>query len=68
MKDICGMSRALCERERIRLKNEVSFARSDVMCGGPSAEATLAALKTAVEAIEARLSLLNSAENSECVF
>lgn len=65
-KDICGMPRLLCERERIRLKNEVSFARGNAMCGGPSADTMLAELKRAIEAIEARLGILSSASNAEC--
>jgi hypothetical protein len=66
LKDICGMPRPLCERERIRLKNEVSFARGNAMCGGPSADTMLAELKRAIEAIEARLGILSSASNAEC--
>ncbi len=60
------MSRALCERERIRLKTEVSFARGDAMWGGPSADRMLNELKRAIEAIEARLEILTSSTDAAC--
>ncbi len=49
------MARARCQSERIRLKNEISFARGNALWGGPSGEETIAALKTAIDAIDRRL-------------
>ena len=34
--EIFSMSPARCQQERIRLKNEISFARGDETTGGPS--------------------------------
>jgi hypothetical protein len=49
-----------CQSERIRLKNEISFARGNSLWGGPSSEQTIAALKTAIDAIERRLNELTN--------
>ena len=49
-----------CQQERIRLKNEISFARGDETTGGPSNADRIAALKAALEQIEDRLQALSS--------
>jgi hypothetical protein len=36
--EILKMSRMRCQQERIRLKNEISFARGDETTGGPSSK------------------------------
>jgi len=45
---------------RIRLKNEISFARGDEAIGGGSSEEAVAAYKKAIEMIERRLHELAS--------
>jgi hypothetical protein len=60
--DIVRMSAAYCQQERIRLKNEVSFARGDETTGGPSNEDKIAELKIALELIEGRLEMLSNRE------
>jgi hypothetical protein len=57
------MAHARCQSERIRLKNEISFARGNALWGGPSSEETIAALKTAVDAIDGRLNELTSPDH-----
>ncbi len=57
------MARARCQSERIRLKNEISFARGNALWGGPSSEKTIAALKTAVDSIDGRLNELTSSDH-----
>ncbi len=57
------MARARCQSERIRLKNEISFARGNALWGGPSSEETITALKTAVDAIDRRLNELTSPDH-----
>ena len=49
--EICRMARTRCQSERIRLKNEISFARGNAMWGGPSTEGIIAALKKAIDTI-----------------
>ncbi len=61
--EIRMMARARCQSERIRLKNEISFARGNALWGGPSGEKTIAALKTAVDAIDRRLDELTSPDH-----
>ena len=56
--EIFSMSSMRCRQERIRLKNEISFARSDETTGGPSNIDRIAALKAALEQIEDRLEAL----------
>ncbi len=60
--EIHVMARMRCQSERIRLKNEISFARGNALWGGPSTEETIAVLKTAIEAIERRLNELAGAD------
>lgn len=60
--EIVNMTAERCQQERIRLRNEISFARSDETTGGPTNEGKLAAFKTALAAIEERLELLTSRE------
>jgi hypothetical protein len=57
------MARACCQSERMRLKNEISFARGNALWGGPSSEETITALKTAVDAIDRRLNELTSPDH-----
>jgi hypothetical protein len=61
--EIRAMARARCQSERIRLKNEISFARGNALWGGPSGEETIAALKTAIDAIDRRLNELTSSDH-----
>jgi hypothetical protein len=61
------MAAARCHSERLRLKNEISFARSGAMWGGPSAQGTIDALKRAIEAIDRRLRELTDENQSHCV-
>jgi len=49
------MSEERCQSERIRLKNEISFARGSALWGGPSSEAMIATLKATVDMIDKRL-------------
>jgi hypothetical protein len=51
-----------CQEERIRLKNEKSFARGDETTGGPSNTHRIAAFKAALEQIEDRLETLTNRE------
>jgi hypothetical protein len=59
-RDISQMSATFCQQERIRLKNEISFARGDETTGGPSSEGKIAVLKIALELIEGRLEMLSN--------
>jgi hypothetical protein len=61
--EIRFMARARCQSERMRLKNEISFARGNALWGGPSSEKTIAALKTVVDAIDGRLNELTSLDH-----
>ncbi len=60
--EILNMSSERCQQERIRLKNEISFARGDEVTGGPSNKDKIAAYKAAIEAIEERLEALTHRE------
>ena len=62
--EIASMSRERCQNERIRLKNEISFARGNALWGGPSQDLSVAALKEAVNSIERRLCELAVAEDT----
>jgi len=53
--EILTMSWVQCEQERIRLRNEISFARGDETTGGPSSTERVAMLNAAIEVIEERL-------------
>ena len=53
-REIATMSSERCQYMRIRLKNEISFARGDEAIGGGSNEAAVAAYKKAVAMIEQR--------------
>ena len=64
--DIANMSRERCERERVRLRNEISFARGNAMCGGPSAEDLIEALRLALERLEQRLSQITMHSEMHC--
>jgi FAD binding domain len=55
--EILNLSWPRCQQERIRLKNEISFARGDEIIGGPSSADRVAALNFAIELIEERLRL-----------
>jgi len=63
--EINRMSRARCQCERTRLRNEISFARGNAMWGGPSYDGLIAALRDAVEAIDRRLCALMAAEDGQ---
>jgi len=43
IEQIASMSIERCQHERIRLRNEISFARGNTLWGGPSAEEKIAA-------------------------
>ena len=53
--EIARMSLVVCERERTRLRNEVSFARGNALGGGPSADTIIDSCNEAITAINARL-------------
>jgi hypothetical protein len=53
--EILVMSSTRCLEERLRLKNEISFARGDETTGGPSNKDKIAAYKAAIDSIELRL-------------
>jgi hypothetical protein len=55
IREIEKMSYERCQSERIRLKNEISFARGNALWGGPSKEGLIATLKSAIDAIERRV-------------
>lgn len=67
LKEIRTMPAMSCQHERIRLKNELSFARGNSMWGGPSSETAIAVLKQAIDAIERRLSELRRSEQEQNV-
>jgi hypothetical protein len=53
--EIGTMSWERCQYMRIRLKNEISFARGDEAIGGGSNEEAVAAYKKAIKLIDERL-------------
>ncbi len=59
-REIASMSSERCQYMRIRLKNEISFARGDEAIGGGSNEEPVAAYKRAIGMIERRLHELAS--------
>jgi hypothetical protein len=60
--EILEMSSIRCLEERLRLKNEISFARGDETTGGPSNKDKIAAYRAAIESIELRIESLASRE------
>lgn len=60
--EIFNMSSIRCQSERIRLKNEISFARGEEITGGRSNLDRIAELKVALELIESRLEALTNRE------
>ncbi|HTW87664.1 MAG TPA: hypothetical protein VMD75_06630 [Candidatus Binataceae bacterium] len=58
VEQIAAMSLERCRHERLRLKNEISFARGNALWGGPSGEEQIVAYKHAIEAIEDRMAQL----------
>ena len=54
-REIATMSWEVCQSMRIRLKNEISFARGDEAIGGGSNEEAVAAYQKAIKLIEQRL-------------
>ena len=52
--EMATMSWERCQYMRIRLKNEISFARGDEAIGGGSSEEAVAEYKRAIEMIERR--------------
>lgn len=65
VEQIAAMSLERCQHERMRLRNEISFARGNALWGGPSAEEKIAAYKKAIDAIEERLEEL-AQESAYC--
>ena len=60
--EILDMSLSRCLEERIRLKNEISFARGDETTGGPSNKDKIANYKAAIELIELQMDKFASRE------
>jgi hypothetical protein len=60
--EIFNMPQARCQQERIRLKNEISFARGDETTGGPPNAERISAFKLALEQIEDRLQMITNRE------
>ena len=60
--EILKMSLMRCQQERIRMKNEISFARGEETTGGPSSRARVATLNAAIQIIEERLLYLTDRE------
>jgi hypothetical protein len=60
--EIFNMSPARCQQERIRLKNEISFARADETTGGPPNAKRISSFKLALEQIEDRLQMITNRE------
>lgn len=56
--EIFNMSSICCQRERIRLKNEISFARGEETTGGRTDTDRISKLKVTLELIEDRLEIL----------
>jgi hypothetical protein len=67
--EIATMSLHRCQRERVRLKNEIAFERGAETIGGVPALETISACKSAIRAIEERLHELakNGAFEAQCV-
>lgn len=59
-REIATMSWERCQYMRIRVKNEISFARGDEAIGGGSSEEAVARYKRAIQMIEQRLHELAS--------
>jgi hypothetical protein len=66
--EIATMSHC-CQRERVRLKNEIAFERGAETIGGVPALERISACKSAIRAIEERLHELakNRAFEAQCV-
>jgi hypothetical protein len=60
VEEISTMSASHCQQERLRLKNEISFARGDETTGGPSNRDKIAAFKVALELIDERMETLTN--------
>jgi hypothetical protein len=58
-KEIAFMSPVRSQRERIRLLNEIAFARGDEAIGGGVHNGAIAACQRALEAIDERLRALS---------
>jgi len=58
--EISTMPASRCQQERVRLRNEISFARGDETTGGPSNQDKIAAFKAALELIDDRLETLKN--------
>jgi hypothetical protein len=67
--EIATMSPHRCQRERVRLKNEIAFERGAETIGGVPALERISACKSAIRAIEERLQGLakNGAFEAQCV-
>jgi hypothetical protein len=60
--EILNMSLSRCLDHRIRLKNEISFARGSETTGGPSNKDKIARYNAAIELIELQIEKLGSRE------
>jgi hypothetical protein len=58
--EILAMSWTYCQQERIRLRNEISFARGEETTGGPSSTERVAMLNSAIEIIGEQLHRLSN--------
>lgn len=56
--EIAAMSLVLCELERTRLRNEISFAQGNALWSGPSAGNIIDSCNETIRAINSRLSEL----------
>lgn len=65
VEQIAAMSLERCRLERMRLKNEISFARGNALWGGPSGEEQIVAYKHAIEAIDERIAQLTLMRGGE---
>ena len=62
--EITMISVVVCERERTRLSNEVSFARGNALRGGPSSDEIIESCNEAIAAINTRLAEENAHTHS----
>jgi hypothetical protein len=60
--EILKMSWTRCQQERVRMRNEISFARGDETIGGPSSADRVAVYNRVIEIIEERLDQLATRE------
>jgi hypothetical protein len=68
IREIGFMSLVKIQRERVRLLNEISFARGEEAIGGKPCEETILACKQAIEAIDERLRTVSRSMTDESQF